>query len=423
MKFEYEIDNIFETKELSTRYIESVNRYKCDFDRNNKMNTKRALQYPLIYLGLKRLIPLSTESENKIQKISLNLTQEEMSLFNSMAKEILLLVDDNINPEAIKSPNKNILAMKTSKYNHLGNSAGQDNVGQIISSILSFKRLKGKLGTDYKGGILLIDEIDATLYAGSQLKLLQVLNKYANALNIQIIFSTHSIEILEFLSNEINTPNSFVGKGCKINFLKSIEGIITNEVNPSIDWIKLKIKALRGKNQKIEKIDLICEDNTAELWIKNLINGTDSKIYFSPCGANLPKGTLCEMAKSPNKTLSNHKYILDGDARNDNNIHNTKNNISFLPGNHGAEVIMYHYVKALPETDEFWNEELNHTKQICFMDYQNFSNQNNAKNWFNDLNNKRDFFGKGYSKLFNRWKKDNKNAVEIFIQELNNINP
>lgn len=43
--------------------------------------------------------------------------------------------------------------MKTDDYGHLGNSAGQDNLGQIISAILSFNKLKSELSESYGGGI------------------------------------------------------------------------------------------------------------------------------------------------------------------------------------------------------------------------------------------------------------------------------
>lgn len=49
---------------------------------------------------------------------------------------------------------------------------------------------------------------------------------------------------------------------------------------------------------------------------------------------------------------------------------------------------------------------MNFTKQTCFNNYTD-SNKEARKRWFEDLNNKR-FFGNTYSKLFNRWKKDNK---------------
>jgi predicted ATP-dependent endonuclease of OLD family len=105
-----------------------------------------------------------------------------------------VLVNDNINPEAIKSTNKKLLALQTDSYGHLGNSAGQDNISQIISALISFEILKEKQGLDFKGGIILIDELDSTLYAASQCKLIDILFRYARKLEIQIILTTHSIE-------------------------------------------------------------------------------------------------------------------------------------------------------------------------------------------------------------------------------------
>ena len=82
---------------------------------------------------------------------------------------------------------------------------------------------------------------------------------------------------------------------------------------------------------------------------------------------------------------------------------------------------MYHFIRSLPENDEFWNDSMNLTKQICFMNHQNASNQNVAKDWFDDNENKRDFFGRGYSKLFNRWKRDNISIVNEFLESLRKI--
>jgi AAA15 family ATPase/GTPase len=419
VKFSYELNSKIETKTLSTRFIESVGRYKCDFERNNKIKAvQKAVQHPVIYLGLKRLIPLATES--KINVLSTDISSKSSNLFSKLSKEILLLKEKEINPETIKSPNKKILAMKTESYGHLGNSAGQDNIGQIISALLSFENLKDRQKGNYSGGIILIDEIDATLYAGSQLKLIQTLNTFATSLNLQIIFSTHSLEILDFISEEIN-KDTFIGKGAKINYLNQIDGKISNIVNPSIKWIKLNIKAERGKVDLPQKVNVICEDINAEKWIKNLIQGTELKSMINPCGAVLPDTTLAEMAVSPNIVFKNQKYVLDGDSRKRFATKAVPKNICFLPSDFGVEVVMYHFIYGLLESDKFWNEELNLTWQTCFKDYKNESNQNNAKAWFNDESIKKDFFGNGYSKLFNRWKEENKSQVDTFIDALRKI--
>ena len=207
VKFEFENNElILSEKIIKTRLQEksptSKARYRTDFDGRGN-----ALNHPIIYLGLKRLIPLATEK--KIDVHDTNISTKHANSFSKLSKEILILKEDKISPEAIKSSNKNLLAMKTNNYGHLGNSAGQDNIGQIISALLSFEQLKGAIKNKYKGGIILIDEIDATLFAGSQLKLIQTLNTFATSLNLQIIFTTHSLEILDFISEEIN-KNTFI---------------------------------------------------------------------------------------------------------------------------------------------------------------------------------------------------------------------
>lgn len=80
-------------------------------------------------------------------------------------------------------------------------SAGEWNVGRVLTTIFSFKRLKDEYGKAYKGGILLIDELDATLYGYAQKLFVRFLNKKAEEYKIQIIFTTHSPLILREVNN------------------------------------------------------------------------------------------------------------------------------------------------------------------------------------------------------------------------------
>ena len=68
---------------------------------------------------------------------------------------------------------------------------------RIILAVLSFKRLQEEYSREYKGGILLIDELDATLYGFSQRKLIDYLWNAAKDYKIQIVFTTHSPIILK----------------------------------------------------------------------------------------------------------------------------------------------------------------------------------------------------------------------------------
>ncbi|HBN6700849.1 TPA: AAA family ATPase [Elizabethkingia anophelis] len=388
-------------KEMSTRLIESENRYRVDFDKRGI-----ALNYPILYLGLKRLIPLATEKS--IIKKQDNLDNKNKILFGKLAKEILFLTRDVIDTEYVKSTNKQIFAMKTKEYGHLGNSAGQDNLGQIISSILSFGKLKEELNQSYNGGILLIDEIDATLYAGSQVKLIEKLYTIAKSLNIQIVFTTHSIEILEYLSKK-------TGDETKINFLNWNNKNVVNHVNPNIGLLKNIIKVQTGTVEKIEKIQFICEDEVAESWGKNLLNGTDLKERIEINKGPFPDGTLIEMANSKHPIFKKTNFILDGDARINHSSKKTPRTIC-LPGNFKPEKVFYDFVYNLDDNDKFWDKQNNFTHQTCF---GNHSDKNHKK-WFNDESNKR-FFGRANSRLFNRWKSSNQEAVKEFIENVNKI--
>jgi AAA15 family ATPase/GTPase len=397
----YEDSLIEETKKMTTRLIETESRYRVDFDGRGT-----AIDFPVIYLGLKRLIPLATEKNIALQ--DLQLIGADKNYFAKLSKEILFLTRDVIQAEFVKSPNKQIFAMKTNDYGHLGNSAGQDNLGQIISSILSYGRLKNELKENYKGGLLLIDEIDATLYAGSQIKLIEKLFGIAKTLNVQVIFSTHSIEILEYLSQKI-------GEETKINFLTWNNKNAINQVNPNIALLKNIIKVQTGKAKKVEKMPFICEDIVAEQWSKNLLNGTDLKQKIEVIKGPFPDGTLIEMANSKHPIFKSTHFILDGDARINHQNRNTPKT-AILPGQHKPEKVFFDFVYALDDNDEFWDINNNFTHQTCF---GNFSD-NNHKRWFNDESNQR-YFGKAGSRLFNRWKKDNNETVENFINDLRSI--
>jgi predicted ATPase len=390
---------IMRTRHLS-KTEKGIERYKVDFDGRGV-----AIDFPVIYLGLKRLIPLATEE--KISLTPIQLDASEKTAFAKLSNEILILLDKKISSEGVTSPNKNILAMKTKKHGHLGNSAGQDNIGQIISSMLSFRRLKNTEGEHYRGGVLLIDEIDATLYAGSQIHLINELYKFSRSNNIQVVFTTHSLEILEHLSQ-------ITGEETKINFLQQENETIKNRLNPSIQFLRNKIKVQTGKEDKIKKIEILCEDKETELWCKNLLNGMDFKKYLNIKEGPFGEGTLSTMADSKHPIFKEMFFVLDGDCREEYKDRKMPPRTIILPGTLPPEVIFYNFLNDLSDDDPFWTETdaLNFSRQTCFQDHLT-NDLSTAKRWFKNDEFK-PFFGGTYAKLFKRWKDDNPEAVKKF---------
>lgn len=397
-------------KGMKTRYVKETEkwpeRYRIDYDgRGNPLN------FPIIYLGLKRLIPLATEKTISLKEIELN--KSERNFYSKISKEILILLDKEIFSEGIKSTNKESLAMKTENYGHLGNSAGQDNIGQIISSLISFWRLKAEQKEIYQGWLLLIDEIDATLYAGSQIKLIENLFKFAREYDIQVIFTTHSIEILDFLSK-------YTGDETKINFLELKDGYIENIVNPSIEIIKNKIKVQIGKKENINKKHFLCEDKITELWFKKLLRKTKYKDEIIVSNWPFPEWTLSKMAVSKSPIFKDVFFVLDWDCRK-KYPHWLPKRTLILPGEHRPESIFYDFLKNLSDYDSFWNNSINFNKQTCFHKYQTENYDKGViKNWFKDKDFSL-FFGRSYSKLFNRWEKDNENEIKKIDDQLKKL--
>jgi predicted ATPase len=389
------------SKKMTTRFIKSEDRYKIDYD-----GRSTTINYPVIYLGLKRLIPLASEKSIKLEKLDLD--KETKNEFSNLTKDILHLTRDLVDIEKIKSTNKSMLAIKTESYGHLGNSAGQDNLGQIISSVLSFKILGKVLNENYNGGLLLIDEIDTTLYAGSQIKLVKKLINLAKTYNFQVIFTTHSLEILEYLKK-------YNSEDVKINFLKWFDNSIQNHVNPNIENIKNNIIAKPASKIIQDKIYFICEDEVAQSWANNLINNTTLKKTIKIQKGPFSHGELHNMAKSKHPIFKNIYFILDGDCRKHFKGKPPKRTI-FLPGTSKPEKIFFDFIKSLNDSDSFWDHDNEFTHKNCFHNYQNEKH----KNWLNDKSLK-EYFGKNNSRICNRWKQDNIIPTNEFIKSIEKI--
>ena len=150
------------------------------------------ISFPTIFLSLKRLVPVTDDTL---------LTQEELNEFKQLHNKILIAQTPISSATTITSKNKQSIGVSTELYDWNQNSMGQDNLGKIILALFSFKRLHDKYPRQYKGGILAIDEMDATMYPASQVELLKVLRKYASKLNLQILFTTHSMSLLKAMDD------------------------------------------------------------------------------------------------------------------------------------------------------------------------------------------------------------------------------
>lgn len=159
------------------------------------------MQIPVIYLGLSRLFPIGEANEDSIKANKIKFDDEQKKWFIEKYTEILSIYDNiaDINNFSIgETDKKKGVGIETDKYDYLTNSSGQDNLGQILMSVLSFKRLK-YTREEWTGGLVLIDEIDATLHPAAQKRLIDLLVKEAKTNDIQVVVTTHSSDLLKHI--------------------------------------------------------------------------------------------------------------------------------------------------------------------------------------------------------------------------------
>ncbi|HYX05625.1 MAG TPA: AAA family ATPase, partial [Bacteroidales bacterium] len=216
------------------------------------------IQQPVIYLSLSRLFPIGEDQDIDTSN-EVSLTDEEFEFYKEWHNKILIIPDIEMkSADYLASKQKNTLGVNTDLYDWKMNSAGQDNIGKILLAVLSFKRLKEKYREDYIGGILAIDELDATLYPASQIKLIKALRKFSSKYYIQVIYTTHSLSILKRVC-ELQEDEKIEGQISVIYLEKSDSNIKVIENIPFED-VRSKLNVVISPVKKIKKIPVFTED-------------------------------------------------------------------------------------------------------------------------------------------------------------------
>lgn len=381
------------------------------------------IQLPVIYLSLSRLFPIGEDSGINTSS-EIILTDEEFNFYNDWHNKILIIPDIEMTAvDYLVSKQKNTLGVNTDFYDWKMNSAGQDNIGKILLGILSFKRLKAAHSAAFKGGILVIDELDATLYPASQIKLIEALRKFSSQLNIQVIFTTHSLSILERTCDLQHDQN--LKDQVKVIYLQKSDSEIKALENVSFDVIRNKLNVALAIQPSTKKVPVFTEDNEGEIFFRAIIKRKSSDLEFVNC--TLGCDNLIELSR---KKIKGFKFpesliVLDSDVKSDaakmRRI-NQLDNIIILPGQKSPERLLAEFLHGLSDESPIWGRIQNgYSKQFVFQDItlaQIQKNRDKAKDWFNS---QKQYWGRNCTNVINPWIENNHSDVEVFIAEYENI--
>lgn len=412
---QFEIESIVRTGDPNVRFWRKGSRDKGD----------GYIQFPTIFLSLKRLVPLA--EENSVKTDDTLLTPTEVEKFKELHNKILISNTEITSTTGISSTNKQSVGVSTSLYDWNQNSMGQDNLAKILLALFSFKRLKDKYSS-YQGGILAIDELDATMYPASQVELLKVLRKYASDLNLQIIFTTHSISLLKVvdeLCKEVKQRSETSNQIRMIYLKRSDENVlIKRDVDFNGIVLDLNVTAIAPRRNK-NKITVYVEDKETELFVKAILKTRSNCLKF--VNATLPCSMLIEMVSKAVPAFCYPYSIihLDGDVRKHNadmrKLANAQN-VLLLPGNESPERLLARFLFNISDSDALWGSlSLGYTKQVCFREisYEQIfalgeQGRQNAKRWFNL---QLQYWGKGGVKVLNPFFSKIQQDVDTFKEE------
>lgn len=373
--------------------------------------------HPVIYFGLNRLWPLALINKMTIGDHT-EIDDLDKKWYTEKYKQILSLNEDTNKAEFIKtdkSSKNNFIGLSGRDYDSESFSAGQDNLGQILTAILSFKRLKSKLGDKYQGGLILVDEIDATLHADAQVELLEILCDAAEDYQLQIIATTHSLYMLQ------QAFKSKLKHKIKVIYLKREDDLVVDSGFSTFEEIECNLKsdALPKLTKKPKKVSLIFEDEVGKNMFFGIIGNSLNKFFHRVNMDSLSAGSLANLASLSLQVPELEKVILipDGDVKG----HTKKSkNLVFLPGNLRPETLLHECLKNLPEADLFWREcpGTGYTKQVAIVKAGKVPSSEEAKAWYKKWYKEQSkFWGTSNRIAFSKWADTNKDLCKHFCQE------
>ena len=394
---------------------------RMDLEKNKLTESK--LPIPSFYLGLGRLYPLGEAPDENIQKFKTkNITSEEYSWLLDNYKNILSLDTIQVNSISNYTINKKTSGgINTETYDYLTNSCGQDNIMQILYILLSFQNLYDlykKNNKHWEGGVFLIDELDATLHPAAQIRLLHVLYDEAKKLNLQIIFTTHSLHILEFLSTHKNWKSDVC-----ISYFTTANNTLEIKENPEYSIMKddMMITSFYD-NITPKSITVYSEDEEARWMINNLLKNYVNNLRI--ININLGGDSLLDLLYNDPSYFENILFILDGDKNSNSvaikykNLYKRYRNIVTLPSEYPPEKMIYEYLINLPDNHEILANNKGVTKRIIRDNgpnsnkYQDkIKERERYKSWWKD-----NIYMIEDLDIISFWIKDNKKLYDEFIE-------
>jgi AAA15 family ATPase/GTPase len=317
---------------------------------NTKVNgasSSRNVTHPVIYLSLNRLMPITLRGlyvKRDVEFLEANIDEFRAlnnKLLNKNGLSVVTATEGTIKSAVVHGDD----------YDQESVSAGEDNVGQLLQALFSFKKLKSEY-PDYHGGVLLIDEADAGLFPAAQIQFIDILAKQAKLLDLQVVLTSHSPTMIESIHqlSELDREGNF-----KTIYLTDSFGSI--RVGENYSWARIHADLLTktaggGSGVPLPKVNVYFEDKEAVDLFDAILTSVKVRKLLSPLrNITLGCGNYKQLIeKKIPEFYRNSVIVFDADVDGVDDIFN----VVKLPGLLPPDQLLFDFLYKLPADDSFW---------------------------------------------------------------------
>lgn len=310
-------------------------------------NTSRNFTHPVIFLSLKRLYPI-TDRTYEIK---------DFDYLNDHKQDFINLTNELLNrssANAIGTGGTISSAVSYGdNYDQESVSAGEDNAGQIVLALMSFRKLKEDYA-DYKGGLLLIDEADAGLFPTAQINLLKILERECRDLNLQVIMTSHSPVLIEYAFEK----SKQFRQRYKTIYLSNTYG--DTQVQHDWSWAQINANLLTTiipltKTINLPKINVYFEDGEASDFFAQIMFRQPIKKFTYPMN-NITLGCSNYFNLIDHKIAEfSERSIICLDADQQLKANMKYKTIVLLPGHLPPDQLIFEHLYNLDKKHPYWH--------------------------------------------------------------------
>jgi ABC-type cobalamin/Fe3+-siderophores transport system ATPase subunit len=317
-------------------------------------NTSRNFTHPVIFLSLKRLLPIA---DRKYTVENFAYLQANQPKFLSLNNELLNKVA-SVATGTGGSISSAVAHGNT--YDQESVSAGEDNVGQIAMALMSFRKLREEYA-DYAGGLLLIDEADAALFPAAQLKLIDVLERECSELHVQVVMTSHSPALVE----RVFDLSQKYRRKFKTYYLSDTFGPVRAQEN--ISWTDIyadlhTATVAAAQSDRLPRVNVYFEDREGYDFFSALVQRQPVKKFIHPLpDVTLGCGNYLQLIrKGVPEFAQKSVVILDADVA----PASTPNAVVILPGSLPPDQLLFEFLYNLPATDPIWQNTIRFNRPV-----------------------------------------------------------